>query len=214
MTKTDVIIVGAGGHAAVLADALLLTGRRILGFVDSDASRWGQSLCGLSVIGGDEVLASYDPATVHLANGIGGAKGEGLRARVQQRLEALGWQFTTVRHPSAAISPLAQLGPSVQLMAQSVVQPGAQLGAGCIVNSAAVVEHDTLVGDFVHVACNATLCGGVEVGAGSHIGAAAVVLQGVRLGQATVVGAGAVVLEDFEGGGTLVGVPARPVNKV
>lgn len=214
MTEADVIVVGAGGHAAVVADALLLMGRRVLGFVDRDTSRWGQSLCGLAVIGDDEALASYHPGRVHLANGVGGAKGEALRAQVQQRLEGAGWQFVTVRHPSAVISPFTQLGPSVQLMAQSVVQPGARLGAGCIVNSAAVIEHDTAVGEFVHVACNATLCGGVDVGDGSHIGAGAVVRQGVRLGKATVVGAGAVVLEDFEGGGTLVGVPARRMTRV
>jgi sugar O-acyltransferase (sialic acid O-acetyltransferase NeuD family) len=212
MTHAGVIIVGAGGHAAVVADALLAAGQHVLGFVDNDESRHGRELCGLRVLGDDAVLAGHDPARFSLANGIGGTKGEALRAAVQRRLETAGWQFVTVRHPSATVSPFAKLGPGVQLMANSVVQPGASLGAGCIVNSAAVVEHDVQLGAFVHVACNATLCGGVRVGEHSHVGAAAVVRQGVRLGDATVVGAGAVVVSDFQGGGTLTGVPARPMN--
>jgi len=212
MSGIGVIIIGAGGHAAVVADALLAAGQQVLGFVDNDARRHGRSVCDRPVLGDDTALEGFDTANVLLANGIGGTRGDGLRAAVQRRLEGAGWHFVAVRHPSAAASPFAQLGPSVQLMAHSVVQPGARLGAGCIVNSAAVVEHDVQLGPYVHVACNATLCGGVSVGAGSHVGAAAVVRQGVRLGDATVVGAGAVVVNDFPGAGTLIGVPARPVD--
>jgi sugar O-acyltransferase (sialic acid O-acetyltransferase NeuD family) len=213
MTHPGIIIVGAGGHAAVVADALLAAGMHVLGFVDDDLAMRGRELCGLPVLGDDAVLSTHDPGRVSLANGIGGTKGEGLRAAVQLRLETAGWHFATVRHPGAVVSPFARLGPGVQFMAHSVVQPGASLGAGCIVNSAAVVEHDVKLGAFVHVACNATLCGGVSVGEHSHVGAAAVVKQGVRLGKGTVVGAGAVVVSDFQGGGTLTGVPARPMNK-
>jgi sugar O-acyltransferase (sialic acid O-acetyltransferase NeuD family) len=213
MNDSSVIIVGAGGHAAVVAETLITAGRHVLGFVDGDVARHGRSLCGLPVLGDDAALAGHDAARVKLANGIGGTRGEGLRAAVQRRLESAGWEFVSVLHPSAAVSAFAHLGTGVQFMAQSVVQPGARVGTGCIVNSAAVVEHDVELGAFVHVACNATLCGGVIVGAGSHIGAGAVVRQSVRLGEATVVGAGAVVVDDFHGDGTLVGVPARPMDK-
>lgn len=213
MNDQGVIIVGAGGHAAVVADALLAAGQCVLGFIDNNAALQGSRLCGLPVLGGDAVLVDHTPAQVQLANGIGGTGGEGLRSAVQRKLEAAGWRFVQVRHPSAVVSPFAQLGADTQLLAHSVVQAGAALGAGCIVNSAAIVEHDVKLGAFVHIACNATLCGGVIVGAHSHVGAAAVVRQGVRLGEATVVGAGAVVVDDFNGGGTLIGVPARPMNK-
>jgi sugar O-acyltransferase (sialic acid O-acetyltransferase NeuD family) len=213
MNGNGIIIIGTGGHAAVVADALLAAGQCVLGFVDKEVMQPGQHLYGLPVMGDDTALEGHDATKVRLANGIGGTRGEGLRAAVQRRLEAEGWQFVTVRHPSATVSPFAKLGTGVQLMAHSVVQPGARIGRGCIVNSAAVIEHDVQLGEFVHVACNATLCGGVSVGARSHIGAAAVVRQGVQLGVATVVGAGAAVVSDFAGSGTLVGVPARPMTK-
>jgi sugar O-acyltransferase (sialic acid O-acetyltransferase NeuD family) len=205
----EIIIVGAGGHAIVVADALLASGRRVLGFLDNDSARHGSRICGLSILGDDSTLMAHDPARVRLANGIGGTRGEGLRFAVQKRLEAAGWQFVQVRHPTAVVSPFAKLGLGTQLMANSVVQPGAVVDAGCIINSGAIVEHDVELGAFVHIACNATICGGVRVGSHSHVGAAAVVRQGVSLGEATVVGAGAVVVHDFSGRGSLVGVPAR-----
>ena len=204
------LVVGAGGHASVVADALLASGQTVIGFTDADENRRGQRLCSLFVLGRDEdVLDEYLPEQTRLANGIGGVDGTTLRQSVQQRLEALGWLFDSVKHPSSITSPFARVGRAVQLLARSVVQPGAVLGDGCIVNTAAVVEHDCLLGDFVHVAPGALLCGAVRVGARSHIGAGAVVRQGVQLGAGTVVGAGAVVVSDFAGEGTLVGSPAR-----
>jgi sugar O-acyltransferase (sialic acid O-acetyltransferase NeuD family) len=207
MTMT-VVIIGSGGHAAVVADAMLAAGRQVLGFTDSDANRHGAQVCGLPVLGDDGVLAQHHPTQVQLANGIGGTRGEALRARVQGALEARGWQFTQVRHPSAVVSPFAEVAGSAQLMARAVVQPRAVVGEGCIINTGAVIEHDVRLGAFVHVACGAVLCGEVQVGSHSHIGAAAVVRQGVVLGAHTVVGAGAAVVRPSVGGMTLVGVPA------
>lgn len=213
-TKQPLIIVGAGGHAAVVADALLAAGEAVLGFTDADPALHGRTLCGLPVLGDDSALAAYAPQAVALVNGIGSIGGEPLRREVQQRLAAQGWQFAAVRHPSALVSPFARLGTATQLLAGCIVQPGAGIGDGAIVNTAAVVEHDVLVGAWTHVAPRALLCGGVRVGAGSLVGAGAVIRQGLSLGAATLVGAGAVVVADFEAAGQrLVGVPARVMER-
>lgn len=206
-----VIVIGAGGHAAVVTDALLAAGRQVLGVTDAAPERFGTHLCGVPVLGDDGVLANYRPDDVELANGIGnlGCAPLPLRRRVQEQLEAQGWRFCAVVHPSAVVSPHARLEGGVQLMANCVVQPGAAVGAGCIVNTAAVIEHDVALGAWSHVAPRALLCGDVTVGAGSHIGAGAVVRQGLVLGAATLVGAGAVVVSSFAGNATLVGVPAH-----
>lgn len=204
-----VIIVGSGGHAAVVADALLAADVRVLGFVDTDPARRGAIVCGLPVLGSETVLDTHTPGAALLANGIGGVRSEGLRKPVQERLESRGWEFVTVRHPSAIVSRFAEIGAGAQLLAGCIVQANARVGKGAIVNTAAVVEHDVELGDFVHVAPRALLCGAVVVGAGSHVGAGAVVRQHVCLGERTMVGAGAVVVADFAGDCTLVGVPAR-----
>lgn len=208
-----IVVIGSGGHATVVADALLAAGQRVIGFTDTDARRHGRMLCGLPVLGDDAVLDTYRPADVHLANGIGGTSAEPLRVTVQRGLESRGWRFTSVLHPSAVVSQFARIGAGTQLLARCVVQPGAEIGEGCIVNTGAVVEHDVLLAEFVHVACGAVLCGHVQVGAHSHIGAASVVKQGVTLGPRTVVGAGAAVVHGSAGGVTLVGVPATDVSR-
>ncbi len=207
-----IIIVGAGGHAIVVADALLAAGARVLGFTDADPARHGLTLCGLPVLGDDRVLDGYTAASMKLANGIGGVghvRGESLRRSMQQRLTAEGWNFVSVRHPTAVVSPFARVAAGTHLLAACVVQAGADVGEGCIVNTAAVVEHDVTLGPFVHIAPRALVCGRVSVGANCHVGAGAVIREGVRIGADTVVGAGAAVIRDCVGGGVLIGVPAR-----
>lgn len=207
-----VVVIGAGGHAAVVADALTVAGIEVIGFTDLDTARHGSEYCGLPVRGDDEgVLSGFGPDDILLANGIGGVGSTVLRQKVQMRLEQRGWQFATVRHPSAIVSPRARISGGVQLLAGSIVQVGAEIGSGTIVNTGAVVEHDCAVGSFVHVAPRALLCGNVKVGSGSHVGAGAVVKQGVSLGPNTLIGAGAVAVKDFAGDGVLVGTPARVV---
>lgn len=209
MSGRPVIVVGAGGHGAVVADALLAEGRTVLGFVDANPEAVS-ALPGLGLLGSDESLdpeAGYD-----LANGIGGtgAGGDpGQRRRVQVRLEARGFHFTGVRHPSAFVASHVAVADGVQLLARSVVQTGARIETGVIINTGVIIEHGCRIGAFTHCASGAILCGDVEVGEGSHVGAGAVIRQGVRLEPGVVVGAGAVVLEAGAGEGMLIGVPAR-----
>ena len=209
MSGRPVIVVGAGGHAQVVADALQAAGCVVSGFVER-APGPGAPIAGLPVLGDDDWLRNdggYD-----LANGIGGAgdgSDRGRRRQVQERLETAGFSFVEVRHPTAIVSPGAQIGPGVQLLARSVVQTGARIGAGTIINTGAIVEHGCRVGAFTHCATGAILCGDVTVGNDAHIGAGSVIRQGVTLEDGVIVGAGAVVLAPGTGQGPLIGVPAR-----
>lgn len=204
-----VVIIGAGGHTRVLAEAVAEVGGAVRAFASLDGGGFGAGPGGPPVM----AEAGLDPTdSVRLVNGVGGGGAAGAlaaRRRVQERLQALGFVFTGVRHPRAWVADSAVLAPDVQLMAGCMIQSGAVLGSGVIVNTAAVVEHGCRIGAWSHCAPGSILCGDVELGEGVHVGAGAVVLQGVRLPPWTVVGAGAVVVRAMEGEGPLIGVPAR-----
>lgn len=211
-----VIVVGAGGHASVVAEALLEAGTEVLGFTDLDPARHGDLRVGLPVLGSDEVLLRHAGTGIRLANGLGFVSGTGrssLRFRVQERLQSQGWIFVSVLHPRALVSRNAQLEPGSQILAGAIVQAHARIGVGTILNTASIVEHDSLVGNWCHLATRATVCGQVRIGDGCLIGAGAVLRQSVSIGEDTIVGAGAVVLRDCAGHQTLCGVPARALGK-
>ena len=210
--STPVIILGGGGHAKVLVEALLANDAIIAGIVDPDQSLHGTKILGVPVVGGDEVVAAYPCAEVQLVNGIGSVKVPRTRLELFERFSARGYIFATVVHPSAVIASDAELGEGAQVMAGTVIQPGSRIGRNAIVNTKASVDHDCLIGDHVHLAPGVTLSGEVTVGAGTHVGTGATVIQGVRIGSGSMVGAGALVLKDVPDGVTAMGVPAKVVQ--
>ena len=190
-----VVIVGAGGHGAVVKDALELMGAKVVGFVDDRP--------GPDVIGAVQWLIE-NPQTCVVAVGD-----PHMRSRIHQAIVAAGESLPIVIHPRAVVASSAQLDSGAQVLASAVVNPRARVGRSAIINTACVVEHDCVVEDWAHISPGATLGGSVFVGASSHVGLGAVVLPGCRVGRGAVVGAGAVVTKDVGAGEVVVGVPAR-----
>ena len=192
-----VIIIGAGGHARVILDALQLSSCKILGFVDPAFAKGSQGPGGLPMLGGDEALSSFSSSEVQLVNGIGSIGPTSSRAAVYLRGKEAGFSFARVLHPAAIVSASATLGEGVQVMAGSIVQTGAEIGANSIVNTRASVDHDCKIGETVHIAPGVTLSGNVRIGDRTHIGTGAVVIQGISIGANSLVAAGAVVYRDL-----------------
>lgn len=211
--SAPVLVIGGGGHAKVLIEALLAGSALVAGIVDADPARVGESVLGVPVLGGDEVVEQFPPGEILLVNGIGSVRSPELRKRIFERFTSRGYSFAAVVHPSAVIAGDVQLGAGAQVMAGAVIQPGAVIGRNAIVNTRAAVDHDCRIGDHCHLAPGVTLSGDVVVGEAAHIGTGATVIQGITIGDGSTVGAGAVVVRDVPPGVTVTGVPAKVVER-
>lgn len=194
-----VIIIGAGGHAKVVADVILSGGDEVAGFLDDFVTG---SVMGLPVLGKVEDIDDF-AAEYRFIIGIGSNE---VRRRIA-RANSLRWH--TAVHPRAVVADSAVIGEGSVVMAGAVVNPCAVVGRHCIVNTLADVEHDNVLGDFVHISPGAVLCGTVKVGELTHIGAGAVVKNNISVCGECTVGAGAAVVKDITVAGTYAGVPAR-----
>ena len=57
----------------------------------------------------------------------------------------------TIIHPSAVVSPSAEIGAGSFVMQRAVINTKTKLGEACLVNSGAIVDHDTVVEEGVHI---------------------------------------------------------------
>lgn len=207
MSMRKVILLGAGGHAAVVAEAALAEGWSILGVLDDDSEKT-LPIEGVSRLGS----ISSQPAAVHALI----ESGAHIHAAIGDPELRKSWLETfdtaipaTIIHPSACISPSARVEPGVFIGPCAVVNARAHIEIGAIINSGAIVEHDTQVGAFAHLAPGAIIAGEAVVEHDAFVGAGAVVLPGVRIGPGATLGAGSVALNDIPGKATAVGIPAR-----
>ena len=204
------VLLGCGGHARVLIETH--APHCFDGILDPSTST--PEVCGIEVLGGDELLESL-PATgfTHFVVALGSVGDCSARAQLFQRALAAGLKPLSVISEAAIISPSACLGPGCQVMPRALVHVGAQLEANVLVNSGAIVEHQCEIGAHTHVATAAVLCGAVRIGRCVHIGAGAVIRQGICVGDGALIAAGAVVVRDVPSGCAVAGVPARLLKK-
>lgn len=200
------LVLGAGGHARSLVDVIERRGDAVVGVCgEARGPAWS-----VPVLGSEEELAETAVRTGSLV-----ALGIGDNTR---RLELLRWaESAGLRVPAlvartATVASTASLGPGVVVLEHAHVGPYATLGRAVVVNTMAVVEHDAVVGDGSHVGPGATILGAARVGPGTLIGAGVRLLPGVRVGAGAVAGTGAVVTADVADGGTVTGMPARPLE--
>lgn len=203
------LILGAGGHARVVADLLLGQNQQIAGFLDPDASLWGTSWHGIPVLGGDEKLTDYPVHTHDLINGVGSIRCPELRRAIFERYRKAGYKFPCLVHARATMAIDVRPGEGSQIMAGAVIQTGCHIGMNTVINTGSIVDHDCHIGDHVHIAPGVTLSGGVRVEENVHIGTGATVIQGIKIGRNSLIAAGAVVIRDVPDGATVAGVPAK-----
>ena len=147
-TEDSIVVVGAGGHAKVVVEAILACGPLAVSVVDDSPDAVRQSLLGIAV--GSPAVPPRGVGAFHVAIG-----GNSDRARKSAEFESAGLRPMTVVHPLAAVSPSADVQPGAFVAAHAVLGAQCAVGAGAIVNHGAVVDHDCSVGDFAHVAPSA-----------------------------------------------------------
>jgi len=191
------VILGAGGHAAVLMDTLRQQNAEVLALVAPELDSNRKVLQGIPHYLKDDDVLAFSPDNIRLVNGSGSLPGSRLRTKLFSQFIALGYQFETVVAESAMISPYAELGHGVQVMAGAIIQAGAVIGANSIINSGAIIEHDCIIGAYNHIAPGVTVSGDVITEEHVHIGVGASIIQGIQLGHNVVVSAGVAVTKNI-----------------
>jgi sugar O-acyltransferase (sialic acid O-acetyltransferase NeuD family) len=196
--KDPVVIIGGGGHASYVIDALQGSGHDVVGCTDAALSAGQMVADGISVIGNDGALEDlFADGVTHAFIGVGGTTDTVLRWQLFEKLSAIGFILPALIHPAAYVGVDTDIGPGVQILANATVGPRCWVGANAIVNQGAVICHDCDIGENAHITPGAVIAADVCIGAGTTIGMAATVLNRVVIGAECLVHNGASVVGDI-----------------
>ena len=192
----QVVILGASGHAHVIADIVRANGDQVVAFLDDDFNATDRS-------GKISDYIRYE--NCEFVIGIGNTK-------VREHFSHLPLHWYTAIHPSAIISQSVSIKEGTVIMPNAVINAGAKVGSHCIINTAAVIEHDDIIEDFAHISVGANLGGNVCIGKATWIGIGATVSNNINICGETIIGAGAVVINNIKISGVYAGVPAKMIK--
>lgn len=156
MEKT-LLIIGAGGHGKVvreIASSMHENEKPVysrIDFLDDHAPE---------AIGKTEDMAQFRNQYTDLFCAIGN---NGLRYQFLQQAKGHGYVIPVLIHPTAYVSPSAEIGDGTVIEPNAVVNANSQVGVGGIISVGAIVDHDTTIGTCVHVNAGAIVKAGAKV---------------------------------------------------
>lgn len=201
----NVIIIGAGGHAKVIADIIEKSGDEIVGFLDDNKELGTTVINNYKIIGdlNNRFTMVVTKKDVEFIIAIGDNR------KREEISHSPNLKFYTAIHPSAQIGLDVEIQEGTVVMANSCINSSAKIGKHCIINTGSIIEHDNIIEDCVHISPNAALGGTVKIGENTHVGIGSIVKNNITICRNCIIGAGAVVVKDILKEGTYVGVPAK-----
>ncbi|MBP3920596.1 MAG: acetyltransferase [Bacilli bacterium] len=198
----DIIIIGAGGHARVIADIISRGNDNLVGFLDDDLDKIGKCIYDdKKVIG--RICDGVKYKNVFFIIGIGS---NAVRMSIANKYD---YNWCTLIDSSAIIGNNVKIGEGTVIMPGVVINTGSIIGSHCIINTCSSIDHDNTIEDFVHISPGSHLAGTVFVGSLTWICMGVNVINNISIGKNNIIGAGATVLKNIDSQGKIyIGTPA------
>ena len=145
----SLLIVGAGNFPPEVEELARLNGYDNFAYIDDNPNARCQP-----VIGPLMLLPKYRKDYSDAIVAFGNNQNRLLQTKV---LQDAGYNIPTLIHPTAYISPNAEIAPGCIIRAQVVVSRYVKLGLATILNVGALIDHDVEIGEGSHILMGAVI---------------------------------------------------------
>lgn len=206
--KPKIIVMGSGGHAAVIIDLLESLNYKIIGILSKEAKF--KYFLDYPILGDDTLLKTFVGKNILFANGIGVVNNSlNTRQKVFNNLKEYKFKVPVLQHKNAIVSKRAILKEGCQILAGSNIGPNVIIGENTIVNSHTTVEHGSIVAAHCHLAPGSNICGNVNIGENTFVGAGTTIINDLSISKNCLIGAGSLVVKDIKVLGKYYGHPSK-----
>lgn len=160
---SSLLIIGAGSFSVEVEELARLLGYSDIAFLDDKSTK---AIGTMQDIG--KMREQYDTAIVALGNNEN-------RKRFHEELVRNNYQIPVLVHPTAFVSPDAELAPGCIVRTHAVVSRYAKIGEGVIVNIGSIIDHHCEIGAFSMILPGAVVRNSVKVEPGTWVKANEVV---------------------------------------
>lgn len=184
----------------------------ILGFVDDDPARAGDSMANLKVLGPRSVFEEYPNA--HVLAIPGRPDNYWNRLDVLAELGIAPDRFVSLVHPRATLGPGCTLAENTLLMAGVVLTADVRVEAHVAILPNSVLGYDVRVGSGTLIGAGVVIAGGVQLGECCYVGSGSNILQEVIIGEAALIGLGSTILHSVPPRTVVAGNPGKLLRAI
>ncbi|MBU8906555.1 acetyltransferase [Desertibacillus haloalkaliphilus] len=211
MDNREIYIVGAGTYGETMLELAEILGYKVKAFYDEDDNKQNEFIMGIEVIGKFSDLLNEDIKDKQFIVAIGNNK---VRNNIMRKINKLGGRTPTLIHPTAVISPSAEIGQGVYIQANAYIWTKVKVNDFCIISPGVVIAHHSIIGKACLISTLTGVGASIKIEDNVFTGMGSTIVTGLSIiGQNSVIGAGAVVLKDVEKNCVYVGVPAKKIKE-
>ena len=158
------VILGSGGYGNTVLDIAEQLGYEIVAILDDKDDK--------------HPLSSYREYINDDTEFIVAFGNNELRLSWCEKIFNDGGKLATLIHPTAYVSPKANIGMGSVILPNSIVNTGTKVGVGCIVNLGAIIDHDCIIENGAHVCVGAIVKGNNVISKCTKIEAGEIIERG------------------------------------
>ena len=192
---TDVIIIGAGGHAAEIDEYIAYSQKvtvkmefNVIGFLDDNPANYARYNHSAPLLGGikDHKVLRSNGYIIGIAN-------LKYRRLFVDMFKAEGADFVSFIHCGAYVSRSAVVGGGSIIGPNVNIGPNVQIGKYTLINSRCSLGHDTVVGDYNFISPNVCFSGFTKVGDENLFGINSATIPAIKIGNRNKIAAGMIL---------------------